>query len=334
HTGIASSMSEVEVRDCKIYANLAYGISDSGAGVYYDNIVAWNYQYNAYCDIWAIPSAFDDGISRGNLWSDYDGSGNYYIEESCVDHYPQLITDDIAPTINQPVDASYIIGRNTTTLTWLPDDEWQGWYDIYVDGSWNCNGSWFTSSIEYTPDFSVSGIYNVTVVARDAAGNSVSDTVFVTAILDDTTPPTIDHPADIQYEEGTGGHSVTWVANDVNPSNWTLLHNGTPALTDEWNGGSITVSVDGLPAGVHNMTIIVSDVNGNTVSDTVMVFVTDSGISTPTTTTTTITTTPTTPPIWIPDTMTLTIMISFGLLIVVLAVVLNRRRGRSATFTP
>lgn len=332
-SGISILLSDFEIRDCNVFGNLVTGIDVTSDGIIYDNVLAWNRVQNAYNDHFFGSASYDDGISRGNYWSDYSGSGFYYFEDDGVDHYPQLITDETTPTIDHPTDTSYVIGRTTTSIIWTADDEWPGWFDIYVNGSLVRNGTWFASSIEYVPRFSSHGMYNVTVVAQDAAGNRITDTVFVNALLDDSTPPTIDHPADIQYVEGTGGHSITWTASDEYPSNWTLLHNGTPAQTGGWDGGAITVSIDGLPAGVHNMTIIVSDVNGNTVADSVLVTVTSSGITTPTTTTTT-TTTPTTPPFWLPDTITLTIMISLGLLIVVIAAVALRRRGRNTTFTP
>ncbi len=333
--GIEASTTLLDIQDCEIFGNLDYGIMIEGDDNHvYNNIIAWNYRANARSGDF-IGALFDDGISIGNFWDDYSGSGYYYIQPAAVDNYPMLITDDTYPTMNDEENTTYIIDRNTTTLTWTPEDAWPGWYEIYVNGSPVRFGTWFASPIEFIPDFSEEGQYNVTVVVKDAAGNSISDTVFVTAFLADTTPPTIDNPEDVEYVEGTGGHHITWHVSDANPSNWTLLLNGTPNQTGNWSVGEITVSIDGLPMGVFNVTIIVFDTYGNSVSDSVMVIVTESHtITTTITTTTSNTTTSSTIPTGLPDTMTLVIMISMGLLIVVIVVVIRLRRGSSSTFTP
>ncbi|MHA1907802.1 MAG: right-handed parallel beta-helix repeat-containing protein [Candidatus Thorarchaeota archaeon] len=411
YSGIITQISECEVRDNEIYGNLEYGIMADGLNTYiYNNLIAWNLVSNGYTGSFGIAN-FDDDNSTGNIWNDYVGSGIYPVPLYGVDNYPRSISDTTAPTINSENGFSYELGTTAPTLEWTPDDRYPGWYDILVNGTLVKNGTWFAQSILYTPALSSAGVFNMTVVARDAAGNTVKDTVIVTVTdsgppewvvlpedqyfeynttfsytvyatdldriasysindtahfsisetgvitnityLDlgvyavqvfaydpsgnsinatfcihviDTLTPTIESPADYQYEVGTGGHTLTWLPNDVHPSNWTLLVNGSVERTGLWDGGSITISIDGLGVGVYNFTILVSDAGGNVVSDTVYVTVTESTTATTTTTTTTDTTL-TTPPVQPPDILTLVIVLSAGVGVAAIVIILVLRRG-------
>jgi len=87
-------------------------------------------------------------------------------------------------------------------------------------------------------------------------------------------PPTINSPANINYEEGDTGNSITWTATDDNPTIYTITRDGTQIDSGSWSSGSpIIVSVDGLSSGTYTYTCIVSDGNGQTDSDSVIVIV-------------------------------------------------------------
>ncbi len=87
--------------------------------------------------------------------------------------------------------------------------------------------------------------------------------------------PVIDHPADITYEEGSTGHSITWHPEDAERSSYTVTSNETIVESGPWTGVNITVSVDGLSKGVYLYTCTVNDTVGQSASDTVMVMVTE-----------------------------------------------------------
>jgi hypothetical protein len=109
----------------------------------------------------------------------------------------------------------------------------------------------------------------------------------------DTTPPEFDiTPDDIEAEEGDS-ISLTWGVFDLCPESYDVLLNGSSISSGDWNitSAEITVSVDGLPAGIYNVTILIEDCSGNTARDEVIITITE---PTPTTTTTTTTTTSTT----------------------------------------
>ena len=87
--------------------------------------------------------------------------------------------------------------------------------------------------------------------------------------------PVIDQAADITYEEGSEGHNITWQTSDAEPSNYTITRNETLVESGSWDGGNITVNVDGLSVGVYLYTCTVNDTVGQYASDTVMVTVTE-----------------------------------------------------------
>jgi len=55
----------------------------------FGNSIGWNEWYNAQSDNYS--NQWDDGVSRGNMWSDYDGSGVYEINHYEVDRFPELL---------------------------------------------------------------------------------------------------------------------------------------------------------------------------------------------------------------------------------------------------
>jgi hypothetical protein len=154
-------------------------------------------------------------------------------------------------------------------------------------GSWNSS----SESINVSVDGLRFGVYNFTIIVYDSRSMSASDMVIVT--VGDATPPTINHPTDITITHGEEGRIITWNPSDANPDSYQILRNGTIIDSDDWSGSNIFISLDELGIATWNYTLVVIDLGGNTVSDTVMVTVTAAVI----TTTTTITTTP-------PDTTT------------------------------
>jgi parallel beta-helix repeat protein len=55
----------------------------------YGNSIGWNKAQNARS--YNSGNQWDDGVSRGNKWSDYDGSGVYIINAYEVDRFPELL---------------------------------------------------------------------------------------------------------------------------------------------------------------------------------------------------------------------------------------------------
>ncbi|MHA1636999.1 MAG: right-handed parallel beta-helix repeat-containing protein [Candidatus Thorarchaeota archaeon] len=70
---------------------------------------------------------------------------------------------------------------------------------------------------------------------------------------------------------GTIGVNVTWNAFDSDPSIYTIYLNGTEILSEIWNGGNISISLDNYEVGTYNVTITVTDEEGLSSSHTVFV---------------------------------------------------------------
>ncbi|MDF1540882.1 MAG: hypothetical protein P1Q69_18435, partial [Candidatus Thorarchaeota archaeon] len=87
-----------------------------------------------------------------------------------------------------------------------------------------------------------------------------------------------DHPVDITYSEGSIGNSVTWNATGDNPSYYSILRDGITIKFGDWNSSdeSISINVDNLSLGDYNYTLIVSNLQGFSSHDSVIVHVIDS----------------------------------------------------------
>jgi hypothetical protein len=159
-------------------------------------------------------------------------------------------------------------------------------------------------------------------MVTDTGGLFATDTVFVTVI--EAAAPTVDHPADIEYELGQTGNVIVWHPSDATPAAYFVFRDGNLSTFDIWNtsGEAIAVSVDGLPLGVHNCTLMVIDRGGLFATDSVLVTV----VQPQTTTTTTTTNTTTTTPPGIPSILYLGIGLG-AVAVVIVIVVLLRRKG-------
>ena len=180
--------------------------------------------------------------------------------------------------------------------------------DYGTGNHWNS-----TVTGNYWSDYTGTGVYHV-------PGSAGSIDYYPFVYPRETTPPTIDHPADMDFEEGTTGNTIEWNPSDAHPSHHVVYRNGTEVVFDSWDGGSITVEVDGLSVGVYNYTIVVYDTSGNCASDTVFVIVPPQ-----TTTTTTTTTTHGEPGAF--DYTTIIIMVSAGAVLIIIIIIIVKKRG-------
>ena len=158
------------------------------------------------------------------------------------------------------------------------------------------------------------GVYNYTVYLLDIDDNWQRDIVFVTVI--DGTAPVLDSPSDLEYEQGDTGNEIVWTPSDLHPISYEVLLDGNSIAADDWTGGAITVSADGLVAGTYEFTLVVTDVGGNTDSDSVTVTVTAAS-TTPTTTT---------PPEGVDIIIIIIIAAAAGAILIILIVVCKKKK--------
>ncbi|MHA2172542.1 MAG: hypothetical protein ACXAB7_21940, partial [Candidatus Kariarchaeaceae archaeon] len=118
------------------------------------------------------------------------------------------------------------------------------------------------------------GTYNFTMIFRDKFGNTFSYTIMV--MVEDTTYPEVTSPPDITFQRGTTGHRITWEITDINNGTYVIYTNGTLIHEDNWSSGdSIEVNLDDLLAASYVFEIVATDDYGNSISDDVLVTVTE-----------------------------------------------------------
>jgi basic membrane protein A len=215
-----------------------------------------------------------------------DTVGNYAVDTVLVGVYPST-----APTISDSINLEIEYGSTENSLVWTTFDEFPGRYEIVLDGTLVKSDSLnqTSESIHYNVDNLSLGSHNVTVIIYDLAGNTNSDTAFVTVF--DTTAPTTNHPDDIVFQEGALGQVIAWSGSDLLPAEYEIHQNGEIIRTGSWNssGETITHQLVSLSPGEYNFTLALTDLGGNTVFDTVLVSVVASSITSTTTSNTTAT---------------------------------------------
>jgi hypothetical protein len=162
-----------------------------------------------------------------------------------------------------PINDSSWDSANIYAQSWTPLVA--GSNEVHIISNLNLNTQYWFAIKAYD------GVPNYSDISNSPSGK--------TAKLSETTPPVVDNPPDITYEEGTIGHVISWNATDDNPGSYVIYKDGFEVNSDAWTSGTpIKINVDGLAIGSYNYTIVVSDTFNNTVIDTVFVNVTSSEV--------------------------------------------------------
>lgn len=133
----------------------------------------------------------------------------------------------------------------------------QNAYDDGQDNIWDDN----VSQGNMWHDWSGTGTYSI-------SGTAGSEDRYPSSIT-----PTIDHPANVQYEEDATGNEVVWNPHSYDPSKFTIWRNDTVISSGAWDGSELVVTVDGLDAATYNYTIQVNNTISQSAIDTVFVYV-------------------------------------------------------------
>jgi hypothetical protein len=193
-----------------------------------------------------------------------DAPGNYY-------NYVWKTKIIIPPLIDQPRNIVYNEGTTGHFIVWNAVDDNPSTYNITKNGELVLNGTWNGESINISVDGLSGGKHEFRCTVIDQDGHYVDDLVLVTVI--DDTPPVIDHPEDIEIEEGSKGQIITWHPSDNNPGNYVITRNVMVVKSGSWNGSPITLNLDDLSSGNYSFVCEVFDTSKNSISDIVMVTV-------------------------------------------------------------
>ncbi len=92
----------------------------------------------------------------------------------------KVINDNVSPTIQQPDNITYVEGTTGNYITWKPNDEYPGSYEVMFNGTAIAEGSWGGSYIVTNVDGLAPGTYEYTLTVYDMSGNSATSSVNVT----------------------------------------------------------------------------------------------------------------------------------------------------------
>ena len=100
--------------------------------------------------------------------------------------------------------------------------------------------------------------------------------IVLTKWIKDETAPTIPHWADMNYEQSDTTSLLYWSVYDENPDSYTISVNDSIIEFGNWTSGTIDFEVDlSAPLGQYNYELWLTDLSGNSASDTVIVTIED-----------------------------------------------------------
>jgi len=188
-------------------------------------------------------------------------------------HIFERMEDNIAPTVDSPLDITYEWGSINNEIVWTAQDN-------YGLDSFSINGipSGILSGTSDQATINIDGLdlgdHSFEITIYDLVGNSITDNVLVS--VEDTANPTIsDHP-DISYYEGEMGNTLHWDVSDnyiLQSGSYSITRDAIEIASGSFdsNGDIISINVDGLAIGTYIYEITISDFSGNIASDTVQV---------------------------------------------------------------
>ena len=232
-TGLYLTQSQgCKVTRCWILDNGDTGIDVEygGSHMVWDNTIGWN-RRNAEDD--STDTAWDDGVSTGNAWSDYDPSEETYRVEGqsgSVDHYPRLITYLEHPRVWHlgATQLSYVNGTTGNNITWVAALASPDHYEIYRDGELIANASLTPGLLVIGVDGLAPGTYTYTVVIFDSSGEQANDTVYV-MVMTPTATTTTTYPTYTTTTSTSTSTTVTTTA--TSPYTNTTTTSGTGGST-------------------------------------------------------------------------------------------------------
>lgn len=167
--------------------------------------------------------------------------------------------------------------------TWADNDQFtftEGYTSDNEAGDLNSQMRSITAEYTFTP--LAYGDFTIRIWTAGKFILSKSLDVDVSVSVDDSIVPLIDNPSDLIIEEGDPTASITWTPTDTNPYTYEIMDNETALESGDWDGSPISLDLDTLALGLHDITLTVNDLGGNSVSDEVQVTVTSSSSDGPT----------------------------------------------------
>ncbi len=200
----------------------------------------------------------------------FDENGNWM--EDIVNF---RVYENITPIIQGPDDVEFYFTETGFSLTWNVTDEFMNMYVLTRDGTEVATGTldsefpFFTYGLD---DLAI-GVHVFSFFVNDTSGNNATDDATVTVNRDDTNPMITYTPPDLAYAQGASNIIRNWTATDDFMATYTIAIDYVVYVSESWESETIEFDFAGLSAGVHNVTLTVYDLGGNTAISTVTVTV-------------------------------------------------------------
>ncbi len=286
-----------------VYDN-EYGIimDESGDCLIYGNDIGWNTVNARETDTFeGEPLIWDDNVSIGNHWHDYDGGGIYWIWNNTHGVTPDRFPS-ISLNVSQAASVDFEILETGNIVEWDAYALNPSHYEIFVDSTSVLVEDWDGGNIEYLVDGLPHGTHTIGVEVFHISGHSTENGT--TADVEDLTPPSdIEGPIHITI---TVGDNVTAQYSAEDPSGlgqWDV--NDTVNFAIDSSG--LLTSITDLPVGEYTILVEVSDTHGHTTFLEVTIIV-SAGVG-------------------LPTTMTIAVVAGGAIAAIIVVVVILKKRG-------
>jgi hypothetical protein len=185
------------------------------------------------------------------------------------------VYENITPTIEGPEDVEFYFSETGFSLTWNVTDEYMSMYVLTRDGTEVESGVLDPDNpfITHGLDNLAIGVYVFSLFVNDTSGNNATDDATVTVNRDDIVPIITYTPPNLAYAQGATNIIRNWTATDDFKSTYRIAIDGIVYVSEDWESETIEFDFAGLAAGVHEVTLTVIDLGGNSASSTVTVSV-------------------------------------------------------------
>ncbi len=185
------------------------------------------------------------------------------------------VYENITPVITAPDDVSFYYTETGHSIRWNLTDPYLDSYILYRNGTKITNGS--LSEDEPFYSYALTGLaigtYNFTLWVNDTSNNWATDQVIVPVMRDDVMPEFTYVPPTLSYAQGDTDLVRNWTATDQFMHSYSIAVDGHVVVQGAWKSKTISFDFSGLAQGIHNVTLSVTDLGGNTASSTVEVIV-------------------------------------------------------------
>ncbi|MBS3794531.1 MAG: hypothetical protein KGY80_06525, partial [Candidatus Thorarchaeota archaeon] len=147
-------------------------------------------------------------VVMGYMFDQIDGDNDNSSYADSFEMWLNTVSHIFAPSVDSPSDKTIELGTTGEFITWHPSSYRPDSFIIEENGVVIDSATWNGGDISQPLDGYEAGTYNFTLIVEDVFGQTTSDRVRV--VVEDTIPPALNSPSDVEFTEGDEGHFVNW----------------------------------------------------------------------------------------------------------------------------